>query len=805
MSNREGGCGRHVWLVVAIWLCLGQHGVLAQESRDADPGKVATTKKATSGARSAHGKTLAAVAVQARSLGGGLMTQQDAPKQISTMTAQAISEQVGTSDYTQLMNSMPGVNAASEDGSGLTDAANYTIRGFSASEIGVTLDGVPVNDAGNYAPYTAEYGEARNYASISVTQGSADISFPDLGAVGGHIAFQTLAPTHDFNIYYGQTFGSYDMRSSYVRVNTGDWGPVSSWISVSRNSADLWRGGGYDHIDRLQGKTLWTINENNSIAFNYNLNREHNYNYEPLTKSQVNATGYSTSYGTTWAPTPAGGFAASDTYAVPASVTQMDYYRLYQNPFKALVASLDGEFKLTDALTLSVIPYYQYGDGNGSFGGYLPLSAGAGGKPVVQSDLYADGQYPVYEAYRPITHRPGITANFALSISDSQTLSWGFWYEHSRQLEYIDAEYVDPLTGMPESVWGDKHLLTYSNGKPWLNYSEFDRTTVEKAFVQDVWNPSDAWTISAGISYLYTQRDNQFEYYPGNPDPVDAGSYNQDTDNRYHKVLPTIGVSWQVSDANQLYYSLTRTFRAPVDASTFGNSSLGLPPPKAEGAWSNELGWRFNQGPLTLHTDLYLANMGNRTATGVNPSTYLDYYINAGPVRMAGLNMEGSLDLGHGYSLYSSYTYTQAKVKQDIAIPGVGSDGAADYSDATTYATAGKQFPGTPRNMMYLGGRYSGHGLTVNLNGKFTGSEYGDFIDSEKIASSFTVNAGISYQLPDFNDLHKTTISLNGLNLLDRRYLSLVSSPELSAAEASPAYFVGPPREWYLSFSTTFF
>ena len=781
-----------LWLAMAATLILGTAGIVRADS----PAPPAAGKDAND--KTHKSTTLSSVTVNAQTLAGGLMAGQDQPKQVSTITAQAIAEVPITADYTQIINSAPGVNSASGDGFGLTDASSYTIRGFNASEIGVTLDGVPVNDAGNYIPYASEYGEARNYESINVSQGSADLDMPDLGAVGGHISFITRAPTQDFNAYVGQTVGSNNALSTFLRVNTGATGQVRSWISISRNSDDKWRGGGYNNIDRIQAKSVWTIDDRDSITANFNLNREHNYFYMPLSKAQAAQYGYSYDYGTTWTPTPTGGFSASSLYSDPATLAQVDYFRLFQNPFKSWVASVDGEFKFGSNLSLSVIPYFQFGDGNGSFGAFLPLQFNVNGQPAVQANQFADGQYVVYEAFRPITYRPGINAKFTLELGLDNTLDWGIWYERSRQLEYIDASFVDPQSGVPASVWGDKKLLAYGNGQIWKNYSEYDLTKVEKVFVEDSWTPSDAWTFNAGVAYLHTDRNNQFVLYPGNPDAADWTS-SQNSDNRYHRFLPAVGASWKLDEHNQFYYSLTRTFRAPPDAATYGNARLGLPAPLPESAWSNEIGWRFTQGPLTLHTDAYLANMGNRTAVGLDPNTFINYYINAGRVRMAGLNAEGNLDLGEGFTLYSSYTYTQAKVEQDLNLPATADTAAAFYP------TTGKQFPGTPRNMAYLGARYSANGLTLNLNGKFTGNEYGDFLNTERVASNFTLNGSASYQLADLGVLHKPTIAVNALNLLNRRYLMLPSSPTLSAAISSPTYYVGAPRQWYLTLSTELF
>src|SRR5581483_6318486 len=207
-----------LWLALSAALALGASAHAGDTSA---PGSDANdkTRKST---------TLSTVNVNAQALAGGLMAVQDQPKQVSTITAQAIAQVPITADYTQIINSAPGVNSASSDGFGLTDASSYTIRGFSASEIGVTLDGVPVNDAGNYIPYASEYGEARNYESINVTQGSADLDMPDLGAVGGHISFITRKPTDHFNVYVGQTVGSNHALSTFLRVNTGAIGPVRS-------------------------------------------------------------------------------------------------------------------------------------------------------------------------------------------------------------------------------------------------------------------------------------------------------------------------------------------------------------------------------------------------------------------------------------------------------------------------------------------------------------------------------------------------------------------------------------------------
>src|SRR5437868_603414 len=80
---------------------------------------------------------LSEVMVQANrlSLGGGLMSVQDAPKAVSTITRNSILQAAPGANYGQMIESIPGVVAITDDVTGLNDS-NYQIRGFTNDEIG---------------------------------------------------------------------------------------------------------------------------------------------------------------------------------------------------------------------------------------------------------------------------------------------------------------------------------------------------------------------------------------------------------------------------------------------------------------------------------------------------------------------------------------------------------------------------------------------------------------------------------------------------------------------------------------------
>ena len=302
-------------MAIAVVFCMTAGSAVAQDANN--PANQSTTNKDAGAQRSSASSTsntttsndtkrvqqMNAVTVQADnlSLAGGLMSVQTAPKAVSTITRDAIQKASPGANFTQMIGSIPGVNAATDDVTGLANG-HYSIRGFDSSDIGMTVNGAPITDTGSYSVYATEYGDTENMGDITVLQGIPDVDMPDSGASGGHIGWATIDPSHRAGVDFTQTVGSNDYRRTFIRLNTGDTGPVRSWISYSDNSADKWRGQGDMNVTKVEGKSIWTIDDNNSISASLQYNRENNINYRSLTKAQVAQNGYHYDYNPTWLP-----------------------------------------------------------------------------------------------------------------------------------------------------------------------------------------------------------------------------------------------------------------------------------------------------------------------------------------------------------------------------------------------------------------------------------------------------------------------------------------------------------------------
>src|ERR1700729_2746810 len=160
----------HLSAAIALACLIGSGAAMAQSASQqqaptdqttpaSQRGSVSSTSNTTTSNDTKRVQQLTTVQVkgQSLSLGDGLMSVQTAPKAVSTITRDAIVKAAPGGTFVQMIDSIPGVNASTDDYTGLANG-NYSIRGFTSDEIGTTVNGAPINDSGNYKVYSTEYG-----------------------------------------------------------------------------------------------------------------------------------------------------------------------------------------------------------------------------------------------------------------------------------------------------------------------------------------------------------------------------------------------------------------------------------------------------------------------------------------------------------------------------------------------------------------------------------------------------------------------------------------------------------------------
>ncbi|MCI4411612.1 MAG: TonB-dependent receptor plug domain-containing protein, partial [Thiotrichales bacterium] len=228
------------------------------------------------------------IAGEGDKLGNGLMIEEDGVKAKSTVTKAAIDKAIPSSNPFQLLNLQPGVNASSQDATGLF-GGNIRVRGFNADQMGFTINGAPVNDSGNFAVYPQEYADSENLSEIFITQGSTDTDAPHVGASGGNIGMVSTPPKDKQGGKFAQSVGDLNFRKTFVRFDTGLIGtsmPIKAFISYSKSETDKFKGTGKADRDHIDAGLDWKLSKDTSLTANLLYNRAINNNIMTLTKAQ---------------------------------------------------------------------------------------------------------------------------------------------------------------------------------------------------------------------------------------------------------------------------------------------------------------------------------------------------------------------------------------------------------------------------------------------------------------------------------------------------------------------------------------
>ncbi|PIB52556.1 TonB-dependent receptor [Pseudomonas sp. 2588-5] len=744
------------------------HGMVMADTSDSDVGTIGVQGKATAG--------------------GGYMVQEESIKGRSTLTKEALDKQTATGNAVDKLKYTPGLNISSEDATGLS-GFRFTMRGLNSDQVGMSVDGMPINDSGNYALYSNLLGDPENIEQIFVTQGSAEADGPHIGSSGGNIGIVTIRPTKETGAFVKQIMGSNATRKTFARLNTGEINGLSNWLSASHTEGQMWRGSGAVRADKVEWNSFFDAGDGNTANLILKYHEQDNNSYSQLTKAQFQQNGRK------YDPYPA-------TPTVGSNGKYNSYYALAQNPFQTFTAVLNTQFKLADNLALSVIPYYYWGNGSGVGSSSYALNRGSNqggvfdlGNLPTGAQYNADGTPNSGVYYRPSrtqTWRPGITTKLNWDLGD-HSVQVGYWYERARQSQ---TQPFIPLkaSGKPVDTWPDSNdAVVDANGNTIQGRDRFTVTPAQKVWTQDTWYINPDWTLVAGLAYMNVKRDG-----------TNHGSLTEQAEKRnqtYNKLLPNVGLKYQLDERDQLFYSLSRNMRIPQNYVLY-DKGAGSIDAKPETSWNHELGWRYTDDDMTVAATLFYMQFKDRQVSSRDINgDFAD--INAGSVNNSGLELEWSGLLPNHFNYYTSYTYTKAEQQDDLTVYNAG--------QAILLPTSGKQFANVPKNMLAANIGYDDGRFYGTFGGKYTSKLYGDLTNDEAISGRTVFNAGAGIYLPvDKKVVKDATLRLNVDNLFDKKYLDGVYTTKTNAAtyggfrDGDPAYIVGLERTVTVSLEANF-
>jgi len=784
-------------------------------------------------AGTASAQSTASQSLEATNLDEVVVTGQRGPREIdgaivaerggksrSTVTQEYLSTQQPGQNVFQSLNLQPGVNFTNNDAYG-NSGGDITIRGFDAQRISVNLDGIQLNDTGNYQVYPTQQIEPELLERVSVNQGTTDVDSPTAAATGGTINLVTRRPTEDFGAIVQTSAGTDKYLRFFGMVDTGEVGPwdTSAWLALSANQYDQF-GDNPGHLERqaVNGRIYQPIRGNGdflSVAARYQEDRNNTYgkkNVAAFNAGTVAAGNTSTCF---FAPAGAGRQDQGNAAANPGCNT---YYGYFLNPTDSFNIRGQSRFTLTDKLTLTVDPQYSYTLANGGgttviaetdqrLQGSFFNAATAATRAARGVDLNGDGDIldsiRLYSPSNTRTNRTSVNTSLIYKLNDDHTLRASYTHDYGVHRQTGEYGYLTP-TGDPVNPFGGikgdgaAPILTL-DGNVFQKRDRLSKAILNQVSLQYVGDFfDDALTIDVGVRAPFFKRElrnncfqqNTFDAYCSAQTPFIAPTSGPAVsfERKYDDVLPNANFTWRFAENQQVFGSYSENLSSPRTDDLYDRLPAN-PQPETSTNW--DLGYRFQSARLIASASAYYSDFDNyivRGFTELEGGETITTNINAGAVERYGVDGQLGFQVNDAFSVYATASYLGSEVKDDV--PGA--------TAGAVIATAGKELFEVPEWQAGLRGEYTAGPITLGVQGKYVGKRWTNLVNSEETPEYTLVDVDLRYDLNFINE--GMYFQVNVLNVFDENYLADIST-ELSGGRTAN---IGAPRSAVATLRMTF-
>ncbi|UZK68296.1 TonB-dependent receptor [Sphingomonas sp. S1-29] len=659
------------------------------------------------------------------SIGGVTIPNQ--PKAKVQLDAELIQRQRPGQSVNEIINLVPGVSNQSNDPYG-SGGGNFRIRGFDSSRISQTLDGIPLNDSGNYALYTNQQQDPETLESVTVNLGATDVDSPTASAVGGTVNIRTRVPGDELGALFSGSYGSFDYNRVFGMLDTGDitgFG-TKAFASASWTTYDNpFNNYGKIRKQQYNARIYQDIGSNGdfvSIAGQWNENRNNFFGSAPLRDEDSRAPGtgsgnrfprnfdeatYKVDYPCNADVAQAGVVDVSTTCG-----TQFD--RRF-NPSNTGNIRGNSRFTLAEGLLLTIDPSYQYVKANG--GGTIlgregfrtvngtNLTGYIGNQYYFGRDLNGDGDaldtcstvgaacasnnfqgVNLLSPSQTRTDRYIVIANLLYDINDNNRVRLAYTYDRAEHRQTGEVGFLQ-FEGTPFDVFPSNNPVLDGRGNI---IQKRDRDSIallnqvsgeyRGEFLDDnlVLNlgvrvpfferdlTQNCFTTSAGGFVDCVPADSAVAYAAGN-----AGSRAPEQRTyKYDKVLPNVGFTYNFTPAASVFASYAKGISAPgtdvlYNAIFFAPGTEGAEP-APETSDSFDLGLRYTSRTINASISGFYIAFDNRIATAFDAEIGESVSRNIGSVKRYGVDGSIAYQPVPEFSAYVFGSYLKSEIRDDL-------------------------------------------------------------------------------------------------------------------------------------------
>lgn len=737
-----------------------------------------------------------------------------------------------------IINLVPGVSFQNNDPWG-SAGGSFTIRGYGADRISQTVDGIPLNDSGNYALYTNQQVDPEVLESVSVNLGVTDVDSPTASAVGGTINIRTRVPSEMIGITATATYGDVLAEGSGARpykrvfgmVDTGDitGSGLTAFASASYTTYEN-PFNNYGEVEKQQynARIHQRLGDNGdfiAIGGHYNQNRNNffgsfsaNSLLAMIEDGDKTARFYEINFPCTIPSTQLGAGqgvgtpGVADTWSDSSSSGNcgVEFDRRY-NPSNTGNIRGSSRFTLADGLILTVDPSYQYVKANG--GGVEDLREGfatRGGQDYTGflsggyyygRDLNGDGdlldRVAGLDPSQTRTHRFGAIASLAYEIDESNRVRVAYTWDRANHRQTGSTTYLFP-DGEPFDVFPvDDPILTADgfalNKRDRQSYAILNQVSGEYRgrFMDDM------LTVVLGLRAPFFSRDLTQNCYTtsasgfvdclGNQDPTayEAANPNaappQSRVYKYNQVLPTAGLVYNITDDASLFFNYAKGISVPgtdplYDSFFVPGSFEARPVPETTDSF--DAGFRFQSGNVQAQIASWYTRYNNRLASAYDPELEEVIYRNLGRVDKYGIDASIALRPTPNTLLYVFGSINESEIKEDI------------LANGGVLATAGNRESGTPNFTIGARGQVRFGGFELGAQIKNTGERFTNDLNTTAVPSYTLVDLDVRYVFAESPLGGDLAVQVNVTNLFDEFYVGGFGG----SLDGSPFVQIGAPR-----------
>lgn len=810
---------RTIQLMVCAATVLGTSEALSQGAPNAQPGPSGSPPATDLGTVTVEAtKAKQAPKAQPKQVAspGPQVTPQAQPTPLpalgtAALSATTIQQQSATSSYAQNINSIPGVTSYSRDASGLF-GGGYSIRGFDSTQVGFSVDGVPLNDSGTFAVIPQVYTDPENLCSVVVTKGGAATQASQQVAMGGVVDVQSCAPSDNPHAKVGTSFGSNRLRKDFYRIDTGTMlgGALKGFVSYSKASTDYFAGPGTADRHHVDARFDLRINSQNSITVTGFYNEFVNTFTRTITKAQYEQNGYNWGWSEIRPPKLTG------TTSPPLSNFVENQWELGKHAF----VSATGKFTPIDGVTLEVKPYV-YSQQSGSTSENVLDRGGATINYPKAGDkigTFLNSGYANFTGNKALLgqmsqsdfDRLGSTIAVSKSVFDHK-LTLSYWIERTYQQQRNPFQLLDPATGRITDIWFKSNLLLDDKGQV-INSRAWDTEyTNQVVAIKDSFFLFDK-ALKVDLSLRNSISSRTFHNLANGASNRANAYLDYEVSRTFQNYLPGIGLTWTVDRHNQFFFNATQNVRVPpnfVDSMLVNTATRKVGQPvdvREERATSYDVGYRHDQRLFTFGSSAFLIDYTDRQAITANNDgtlTNTNKYTNIGATQKYGLEADLTVRPLDGLSVLFTASYTKDTIQDDVVAEG-----------GAILPTKGKQYFNSPLYMLSAGLQYDKGPWFAFIRTKYTDKVFATLTNDVELPGYFLTDLGMGYRLKETELLKwipgtptDGMIKFNVNNVFQQQYLYInpgnSTNVQLTGA-GTPSFYLGAPLSFVTSLSLEF-